>query len=219
MRKGAARNMQRISLKVTFGVASPLAGGEKQPPVFVQMQRSERQRLDRFRHVFELEQEIQITLEKGGNVGLLRERLAGVLNGSIEPPRYRESRPTPMSVKAPDPRKRRQHQHRVYRTDREVAADIGDLQKGKLTLTGVATVKGLLSRFDEHFVASTLKIDEGLIAKIKGSAVFGLAKDLAAADGLLLVEVLERLAPTEDVSESIDGPPVEPGEETSPQFR
>ena len=199
MRRGAARNMQRISLKVTFGTAHPLEGGQKQAPVFVQMQRSERQRLDRFRHVFELEQEIQTTLANGGNVGLLRERLAGVLNGSIEPPRYKTSKPTPMSVKAPDPKLRRSQNHRVYRSDREVAADIADLQKGKLTMTGVATVKGLLSRFDEAFVAATLMIDPSLIDKIKVSAVYGLAGDLSAADGLLLAEVLERHAPADNL--------------------
>jgi hypothetical protein len=120
MSKGQARNMQRISLKVTAGTARPLEGGMKQPPVLKQLQAMEVDRLARIRFGFDVEQKIADATAVGQNVGLLRKKLAGIRNGSVAVPKGYGARPTGLSLKAiPDaPRQasRRPFPERVKRS-------------------------------------------------------------------------------------------------------
>jgi hypothetical protein len=209
MSKGAARNMQRISLKVTAGTAPPQNPDVKQAPVYKQVRALELRRLARIRHTFEIEQEIADKQAAGESVGLLRERLIGVRNGTIEPPHYGHVRPTgdtlrlskaqrPSSTRTPHQNEKPSREHRVYRSEREVQADLADLAKGKLTPTGIATVKGLLDRFDEDLVAVALGIGTDFIHKVAASAVFRLVPALSPKDGLLLASVLEKRLPPEE---------------------
>jgi len=220
MSKGQARNMQRISLKVMAGVAPDLPKA-KQVPTIRQLQSMEIGRLARIRYAFEIEQRIEAALAAGESVGLLREKLAGVRNGTVPVPPGYGDRPTGPSLAASDMHIRRgktreEARRRVreemeerrsrqpkrpsrirplYRSEREAAADLTDLAKGKLTMTGVATVRGLLDRFDQAFVEATLSCPPGFIEKVKSSAAYGLAPKISAEDGLLLVGVLEERAP------------------------
>jgi hypothetical protein len=61
-------------------------------------------------------------------------------------------------------------------------------------MTGVATIRGLLERFDALFVEAALACPIGFIDKVQASAVFALAPPLLPSDGLLLVDALEARA-------------------------
>ena len=220
MRKGAARNMQRISLKVTAGIAPPERGA-KQAPYYKQVHALELHRLARIRYTFELEQQIQRTLADGENAGLLRERLAGVRNGTIDPPRYADARvtgrrPVSETQRHERPRSEKHRERRLYASERQVGADLADLSKGKLTLTGVATVKGLLDRFDIGFVAASLALTAEFIDKVTASSVYALAPSLSTADGLLLAEVLEQRAYEREQTESDTVTSADPSETPAP---
>lgn len=199
MRKGASRNMQRIGLKVSAGVAPPERGSTP-APFYKQLHAMELHRLARIRYAFELEQEIQQKLGSGDSVGLLRERLNGVRNGTIEPPRYADARVSGRSKEklkvqaAAAPAKTQRGPKRLYASERQLLADLADLAKGKLTLTGVATVKGLLDRFDSSFAAEILALNVTFVETIRASSVYALAPDMSAADGLLLASVLTEKA-------------------------
>ncbi len=214
MRKGAARNMQRLSRKMELGTAPPQNRDVQQAPVYKQVRAMELRRLARIRFSFEIEQQIADKMSAGESVGLLREQLLGVRNGTIEPPRY-SIRPTgdPMRVRkkkvdwaAEQQRNDRRvgHEKRLYRTEREVGADLADLAKGKLTPTGIGAIKGMLDRFDEDLVVAVLGLKPDFIRKVSASAAYRLAPDLSPKDGLLLSEVLESRLPVE---EKDDRPP------------
>lgn len=217
MRKGASRNMQRIGLKVTAGIA-PQESGNRPAPFYKQLHAMEMRRLDRIRYGFELEQQIQSKLDAGESVGLLRERLQGVRNGSVEPPRYRDAKITgrrPVEhvqlehLRQAKPE--RSSRRPLYASERQAVADLGDLARGKLTLTGIATVKGLLERFDAEFVAGALKVTPEFLGKVTSSAAYALATAMSAADGLILAGVLEKRA--ESVAppgEEVEAPPAPP---------
>lgn len=221
MSKGQARNMQRISLKVTAGTARQLEGGMKQPPVLKQLQAMEVDRLARIRFGFDVEQQISDATAAGQNVGLLREKLAGIRNGSIAVPKGYGARPTGLSLKAlPDAHKtsrpRRNRAKPLYASERQAAADIADLSKGKLTMTGVATVKGLLERFDALFVEATLECPIGFIDRVQASAVYALAPPLQPADGQMLVDALEARSPNIHPADRLT--PVERDTNSEPGF-
>lgn len=219
MRKGAARNMQRISLKVARGIAPP-QNEVQQAPVYKQIRALELRRLARVRYSFEIEQEIAEKMAAGESVGLLREKLLGVRNGTIEPPHYKGIRPTgdPMRLrkkKVDWAAEQRKHENRrvppekrLYRSERELEADLADLAKGKLTPTGIGTIKGMLERFDEELVIVVLGLTQEFVRKVAASAVYRLAPDLSPKDGLLLSEVLRsRLSADEGMD---DDPTPEP---------
>ncbi|KKB08810.1 hypothetical protein [Devosia chinhatensis] len=206
MSKGAARNMQRISLKIAAGTAPPQNPDVKQAPVYKQVRALELRRLARIRHVFEIEEEIAKKHAAGESVGLLREKLLGVKNGTIEPPHYRDIRPTSdtqrhRSMTSSKPQRDQQksdgrvRHHRLYRSDREVISDLNDLSKGKLTPTGMATIKGLLDRFDEETVIGALELKADFVRKVAASALFAMVPAMSPADGILLASVLEARLP------------------------
>lgn len=209
MRKGAARNMQRISLKVARGTAPP-QNHVQQAPVYKQVRALELRRLARVRFSFEIEQEIAEKMAAGESVGLLREKLLGVRNGTIEPPHYKGIRPTgdPMRLrkkKVDWAAEQRKHENRrgppekrLYRSERELEADLADLAKGKLTPTGIGTIKGMLDRFDEELVMAVLGLAQEFIRRVAASAIYRLAPDLSPKDGLLLSEVLQSRLPAEE---------------------
>lgn len=194
MSKGAARNMQRIAIKVAAGTAPHLVGGIKQPPVLKQRADIELRRLARIRQCFELEQQIKEARLAGGNVGLLRETLEGVRSGRIEvrldAVRRREARAPNAQTQL---RKGSGHPpaRQTTRTSREMAADLNDISKGKLTMTGASVIKGLLERFDRLFVDEVLQPAPGFIDKVMANVFYGLAATLEAADGLVLIDALE----------------------------
>lgn len=215
MSKGQARNMQRISSKVIFGTARDLEGPVIRPPTIKQLRSIEIGRLTRIRYAFEVEQRLERAQASGESVGLLREQLAGIRNGTVAiPPGYGE-RPAGLTLSATDVHLRRGPDARtarpapadqgdkggrgrakpLYRSVREAAADLADLAKGKLTMTGVATVRGLLERFDPQFVEAALSCPPGFLDKVKASSVYGLAPKLSAEDGLLLADALDERAP------------------------
>ncbi|SMQ85919.1 hypothetical protein SAMN06295905_3214 [Devosia lucknowensis] len=206
MSKGAARNMQRISLKIAAGTAPPQNPDVKQAPVYKQVRALELRRLARIRHVFEIEDEVAKKQAAGESVGLLREKLLGVKNGTIEPPDYRDIRPTSdtqrhRSMTPSKPHRDQQksdgrvRHHRLYRSDREVISDLNDLRKGKLTPTGMATIKGLLDRFDEETVIGALELKAEFVRKVAASALFAMVPAMSPADGILLAGVLEARLP------------------------
>jgi hypothetical protein len=208
MRKGAARNMQRISLKVVAGTAPPQNRDVHQAPVYKQVRALELRRLARVRYSFEIEQEIAEKMAAGESVGLLREKLLGVRNGTIEPPHYKGLRPTGDSIRlsrkarAAEQRKhdnrRAPPEKRLYRSERELESDLADLAKGKLTPTGIGTIKGMLERFDEELVIAVLGLPQDFVRKVAASAVYRLAPDLSPKDGLLLSEVLQTRLPADE---------------------
>jgi hypothetical protein len=218
MRKGAARNMQRLSLKMEVGTAPPQYRDVHQAPVYRQVRALELRRLARVRYSFEIEQEIAEKLAAGDSVGLLREKLLGVRNGTIEPPHYRDIRPTgdPMRLRekkldwAAEQRKhenrRAPPEKRLYRSERELEADLADLAKGKLTPTGIGTIKGMLERFDEELVIAVLGLTREFIRKVAASAVYRLAPDLSPKDGLLLSEVLQSRLPLDEETDRGSAP-------------
>lgn len=185
--------MQRISVKAAVGMARSIEGGVKQPPVLQQLARIDAERLSRIRYGFEIERQIAEKLAAGDNVGLLRERLQGVRNGSIQAPKdFGRKQDAPRSLVRP-PERNNPHQRvsRLYRGRRELEVDLLDLAKGKLTMTGIATVKGLLDRFEDSIVIEALGLANGLVEKVRSSAVFNLAPPMSPDDGMLLVEALE----------------------------
>lgn len=214
MSKGAARNMQRISSKVAFGTARENDNAVIRPPTIKQLRSIEIGRLTRIRYAFEVEQRLERALAAGESVGLLREQLAGIRNGTVAiPPGYGEQ-PAGLTLsdlgthlrRGPDARTARPAPTQggkgvggrtkpLYRSVREAAADMADLAKGKLTITGVATVRGLLERFDPGFVEAALSCPAGFLDKVKASSVYGLAPRLSAEDGLVLAEALEGMVP------------------------
>lgn len=216
MRKGAARNMQRISLKVVAGMAPPQNRDVQLAPVYKQVRALELRRLARVRYSFEIEQEIAEKIAAGESVGLLREKLLGVRNGTIDPPHYKDIRPTgdPMRLRkakvdwAAEQRNRENRrgtpEKRLYRSERELEADLTDLAKGKLTPTGIGTIKGMLERFDEGLVTAVLGLKRDFVRKVAASAVYRLAPDLSPKDGLLLSQVLEDRLPADDRDDEHD---------------
>ncbi len=95
---------------------------------------------------------------------------------------------------------------RLYRSDRELEADLADLAKGKLTPTGIGTIKGMLDRFDEDLVVAVLGLKPEFIRKVSASAVYRLAPVLSPKDGLLLSEVLESRLPVEEKDDRPSSP-------------
>lgn len=196
MYKNASKNMQRIGLKVTAGTARALTDEIKQPPVVEQYRRMEQVALARVRHCFELETEIARRILRGENVAVLREQLDNVKTGRVAAPIRLGREPTPKSppelMVVPGPRgDRPTHRPSKPRTLREMAADLTDIAKGKLTLTGASVVKGLLERFDAEFVGSVLKPPKGFIEKVTLSPIFQHAASLGEIDRMRLVEALE----------------------------
>lgn len=196
MRKGASRNMQRIGLKVTAGVAPHLSGGIKQPPVAVQQQREQLERLARIRRSFQLEQQIQVKLAAGENVAELRETLAGVKTGRVAVPLAlgRDQVPQkrdPIRTEYGPRDVSKSRRPRPGRTLREMQADLVDISKGRLTLTGASVIKGLVERFDREFVDQLLEPAPGFLDKVIGSAFYSLSPDLEPNDGWTLLEAME----------------------------
>ncbi len=201
MYRGSSRNMQRVSLKAGLGHGkagpnTPLAAPVKQH------QYMDAVRIARVRRCFELEQEIAAALAKGAGVASLRSELEGVRAGRIEPPmrlsrdpRPKQDRPPAVTVadrRGPEKVRgggSRGRDPQVIRKGLEL--DLADLGRGKVTLTGIALVKTLLSHFQVDMISEVLGAGLPTIRKVADSAVLGLAPTLSAEDGLVLVAILE----------------------------
>lgn len=73
-----------------------------------------------------------------------------------------------------------------------MAIDLADIARGKLTPSGIALVKVLLDRFDIHEISDALGTPMAFLEKAALHPVYRLASGLRAADGLIIVGVLEK---------------------------
>lgn len=222
MYKNAMRNMQRAGLKTGTGLLADVAQPEPPLPTVQQARLSEAARLARIRRAFEIETEIADLLRRGQGVAALRTELAAVRAGKQDVPlslaRYPSPSPDHVAVtvhrkRGPErttfedrrqPEKPRPEKKKPL-SSLAVEADLSDLSKEKVTLSGVAIVKILLIGFDVDTIALTLKTPAAFLEKIRSSHLFSLAPTLETEDALVVVDVLEkRLMATFTASEKVD---------------
>lgn len=147
----------------------------------------------------------------------LREELEGVRSGRIAPPvsLAHDPRPQPDRQRAvtvaerQGPARTRAAQSRVdpKRVAKGLEADLADLARSKITLSGVSLVKTLLANFDSQTIADAIGAKIDTIEKIACHALVKLAPTLSTEDGLVLVEVLEdrlRTVMQTDVEDELD---------------
>ena len=198
MHKGASRNQQRIGLKVTAGTARAKEANALAAPV-KQLRFAEAQRLARIRRVFEIEQ--QLKGASGSDAVRLRSELEGMRTGRLEPPIYLAQDPRPKPDRQrPVTVAERNGPERVRgtgsnsdpkRVAKGLEVDLADLARAKVTLTGVALVKTLLSNFEPSLIAEAIGAKVETIAKIAGHPLLQITPALPTEDGLVLVTILE----------------------------
>jgi len=82
MYKGASRNLQRISTKLVAGVNVPEREKSTEPrSIIADAAFKARQKLAKFRYIFELEQQIAVVSSKGESVAALRSELEDIRTG------------------------------------------------------------------------------------------------------------------------------------------
>ena len=198
MYRGSSRNMQRIGLKVSAGTARGKEANELAAPV-KQIRFAEAQRLARIRRVFEIEQ--QLKGASGSDAVRLRSELEGIRTGRLEPPIYlaqdprpKPDRQRPVTVaerRGPERVRGAASKSDPKRVAKGLEADLADLARVKVTLTGVALVKTLLSNFEPSLIAEAIGARVETILKIAGHPLLQITPALTAEDGLVLVTILE----------------------------
>lgn len=201
MYKKASENSQRVSIKLAVGLTVP--GGDGRGPSLAPIEQARitaAKRLARIRRVFELEQEIS----KGRNVAHNRQEIELVRNGHKDvdlrlayDPRPSDT-PSVTVARRDGPERQRLrgsdgvHGKRPTITEKGVFIDLADIAKGKLTPSGIALVKVLLDRFDIQEISEALGTPMAFLEKAALHPVYRLASALQAADGLIIVSVLEK---------------------------
>lgn len=202
MYKNASRNSQRVSIKLAAGLRVPGSKGRGPRRSTVEQARiAAEERLARIRRAFELEQEIA----RGRNVAQNRRELELVRNGHKDidlrlarDPKPSNSPSVTVSRRRGPERQRFGGSDRALRekrstvTEKGVMIDLADIARGKLTPSGIALVKILLDRFGIHEISEALGAPTAFLEKAALHPIYRLASELHAADGLVIVSVLEK---------------------------